>query len=194
MENLSPQQTTGANRVRNILIAIVAIILSASVFLGLNTQTGSLSLEAQAQDSTPLEIALNNGKPTMTEFYANWCTSCQAMAEDLGKIKQQYQKSVNFVMLNVDNNKWLPEILRYQVDGIPHFVFFNSQGEAIAQSIGEQPKPIIEANLDALIDNQSLPYTYSTGQISEFDAPVKSPQGNQSDPRSHGAQVKTTVE
>lgn len=183
--------TTSANRIRNLLIALAAISLSVAIFFGFQTQASSVSLEAQAEQSTSLTVALTNGKPTLTEFYANWCTSCQAMAPELAIIKEKYAKSVNFVMLNVDNNKWLPEILRYRVDGIPHFVFLNATGEALAQTLGEQPLSVMEANLDALVANQTLPYASSTGQISTFNAPVNAPSSSQSDPRSHGAQVKS---
>lgn len=178
--------TTIATRIRNLIIAVATIVLSVAIFLGFQTQASSTSLEAQSQQATALEVALSNGKPTLTEFYANWCSSCQAMAKDMAVIKRKYADSVNFVMLNVDNNKWLPEILRYRVDGIPHFVYHNRQGEAIAQSIGEQPLSILESNLEALISNAAIPYAYSTGQTSDFTAP----DTVNSDPRSHGAQVK----
>ncbi|MEO1467086.1 MAG: thiol:disulfide interchange protein, partial [Cyanobacteria bacterium J06633_1] len=59
-------------------------------------------------------------------------------AGDLAQLKESYGDRVNFVMLNVDNTKWLPEMLRYRVDGIPHFLFMDVQGEAIAEAIGEQ--------------------------------------------------------
>ncbi|MDJ0599265.1 MAG: thioredoxin family protein [Crocosphaera sp.] len=176
------------NRIRNTVIAFAAIALSIAIFFGFQTQTGSVSLEAQAKDSTPIEVAMSNGKPTLTEFYADWCTSCQAMAPELAQLKQKYTESVNFVMLNVDNNKWLPEILRYRVDGIPHFVFIDDQGKAIAQTIGEQPPSVMEANLDALIDHQPLPYAASTGQTSDFKTRVNTPS---SDPRSHSSQAKS---
>ena len=178
------------NRLRNILIALVAIALSVAIFLGINTESGGLSLEAQANNALPLEVALSNGKPTLTEFYANWCTSCQAMAKDLAQLKKEYGKSVNFVMLNVDNSKWLPEILRYRIDGIPHFVFLDPQGNAIAQSLGEQPFPIMQANLDALMSQLPLPYADMTGQTSDFNPPITAKSG-QDDPRSHGSQVKS---
>jgi len=177
------------DRVRNVLIALVAIALSVSIFLGLQTETGSVSLKEQAEESLALEVALSNGKPTLTEFYADWCTSCQAMAKDLAQLKKQYAGAVNFVMLNVDNPKWTPEVLNYRVDGIPHFVFFNNQGKAIAETIGEQPRTILEADLDALVASQPLPYTYSQGQVSQFQAPVTL-KANQDNPRSHGAQVQ----
>ncbi|ACK66308.1 Thioredoxin domain protein [Rippkaea orientalis PCC 8801] len=183
-------ESTSINRLRNIIIALAAIALSTAIFFGFQTQTTSVSLAAQAEQSTPLEVALTNGKPTLTEFYANWCGSCQAMAPELAKIKEKYAESVNFVMLNVDNSKWLPEILRYRVDGIPHFVFLNTTGEAIAETIGEQPSSVMEANLDALLANLTLPYAYATGQTSDFKASVSVSQPNSTDPRSHGAQVK----
>ncbi len=191
-ENLSKTPLTNATRIRNLLIALSAIALSVAIFFGFQTQASSVSLEAQVKQSLPLEVALTNSKPTLTEFYANWCTSCQAMAKDLAQIKQKYGNSVNFVMLNVDNSKWLPEILRYRVDGIPHFVFLNQSGESIAQAIGEQPLSIMQANLDALIANSTLPYAYATGQVSAFNTPVSVPKSSQTDPRSHGSREQAT--
>lgn len=179
-------ESNNNNSVRNIIIAIAAVILSVALFVGLQTETSPLSLESQVKQSTPLDIALNNNKPTLTEFYADWCTSCQAMAGDLGQIKQEYGDRVNFVMLNVDNTKWLPEMLRYRVDGIPHFVFMDSQGNAIAESIGEQPKGILEADLDALVANNPIPYANKKGQVSQVEPKVKVTNNTNTDPRSHG--------
>ncbi|MGF1485532.1 MAG: thioredoxin family protein [Prochloraceae cyanobacterium] len=190
-ENITENQNTD-NRIGKILIAIVAIALSIAVFLGLQSKTGTASLEEQAQKSIPLEVALSNGKPTLTEFYANWCTTCQAMAKDLGELKQEYGDSVNFVMLNVDNSKWLPEILRYRVDGIPHFVFINEEGEAIAENIGELPGSFLEEDLDALVANAEIPHVYSQGQVSQLNSAAVdlSNDNTTDDPRSHGAQVQ----
>lgn len=185
--------TNNSNSVRNMVIAIAAIVLSISLFLGLQTETSGTSLEAQVKKSMALDVALNNNRPTLTEFYADWCTSCQAMAKDLAQIKENYGDRVNFVMLNVDNTKWLPEMMRYRVDGIPHFLFMNNQGEAIAESIGEQPKGVLEANLDALIANNPIPYANKKGQVSQVEAKVTVSKDN-ADPRSHGATVKDVAD
>ena len=175
-------------RLRNFLIAIVAIALSVALVLGLRTQTTSATLAQLGEQSTPIDVALTNSKPSLIEFYADWCTVCQKMAPDIAQLEQQYADKLNFVMLNVDNTKWLPEMLKYRVDGIPHFVYLNKDGEAIAQAIGDQPRTVLSSNLEALVAGSSLPYAQASGKVSQFNAPV-APTTGQDDPRSHGAQV-----
>jgi len=182
------QSTAIGARVRNLLIVLVATALGVALYLGLQTQANSVSLTSLEQKSTPLEVALDNDKATLIEFYANWCTVCQAMAPDIAQLEQQYDESVNFVMLNVDNTKWLPEVLNYRVDGIPHFVFLNSKGEAIAQTIGKQPRTVMATNLEALVNGSPLPYAQG-GQVSKFTAPAAPTTPGADDPRSHGSQV-----
>jgi thiol-disulfide isomerase/thioredoxin len=181
-------ETTAGTRLRNFLIVIVAIALSVALFLGLRTEKTSVSLASLDEASTPLEVATTNGKPSIVEFYANWCTVCQKMAPDISKLEQQYTDKVNFVMLNVDNTKWLPEMLKYRVDGIPHFVFLNKEGESVAQTIGDQPYTVMASNLEALVNSSALPYVQVSGKVSQFSTPV-APTASQDDPRSHGSQV-----
>ncbi|MEA5571491.1 thioredoxin family protein [Calothrix sp. UHCC 0171] len=185
----SPDKPTSGARLRNFLIAIVAIALSVALILGLRTETTTVSLTKLDEQSTPLEIALTNGKPSLVEFYANWCTVCQKMAPTIAALETEYADKLNVVMLNVDNSKWLPEMLRYRVDGIPHFVFLNQNGESVAQAIGDQPQTIMTSNIEALVANSSLPYAQTTGEVSKFSVPVTSPNSGKDDPRSHGSQV-----
>ncbi|MFN5874480.1 MAG: thioredoxin fold domain-containing protein [Aphanizomenon flos-aquae DEX188] len=177
-----------SNRIKNFLIAIVAIALGIVLFLGLKTDSTSVSLMDLSKTAIPLEVAVSNGKPSLVEFYADWCSVCQKMTPDMAKLRKQYENSLNFVMLNVDNTKWLPEMLKYRVDGIPHFVFLGKQGETIAETIGDMPRTIMASNLEALIAGSTLPHVQDNGKTSQFSAPVAT-DGNQDDPRSHGSQV-----
>jgi thiol-disulfide isomerase/thioredoxin len=187
--SIAQSQPPTATRLRNVFIAVVAIVLSVALFLGMNTESGTGLLSAMAEEAVPLEVALGNGKPSLMEFYANWCTTCQAMAPDLKELKQEYGDRVNFVMLNVDNTKWLPEVLQYRVDGIPHFVFLGSEGQAVAEAIGEQPRAIMAANLVALASGDPLPYAQAGGKTSAFSVPIAPTKPSATDPRSHGSQV-----
>ena len=185
---IEPTELTVGKRVRNLIVVLVAIALSVALFLGLRTQTGAVTLATLSDRSTPLEVALSNSKPTLMEFYADWCTVCQKMVPDIAQLEQEYAGKVNFVMLNVDNSKWLPEILKYRVDGIPHFVYLGKQGEAIAQAIGEQPRSIMASNLEALLNDAPLPYTAASGKVSKYEANV-TPSSETDDPRLHSSQV-----
>lgn len=176
-----------ANRIRNVLILLAAIVLSVVLFFGVQGQDQKPSLSSLAAAAVPLDDALQNGKPTLVEFYADWCTTCQTMAPDIGALEQQYAQEINFVMLNVDNPKWLPEVTQFQVDGIPHFVFMDDSGTVLADAIGLQPKPVLAADLDALIQNQALPYQQENGRSSEF-RPAAVTAKVDDDPRGHGGQ------
>ncbi|MGB3650156.1 MAG: thioredoxin family protein [Rivularia sp. (in: cyanobacteria)] len=182
-----PESTFGV-RLRNFLIVTVAVFLSVALFLGLRGETNSVSLTELDENSTPLEVALSNGKPSLIEFYANWCTVCQKMAPDIATLEEEYAGKVNFVMLNVDNSKWLPEMLQYRVDGIPHFVFLDKNASAKAETIGDQPRTIMGSNLEALIAGSTLPYAQANGRVSQFST-TSVPTGSNEDPRSHGTQV-----
>ncbi len=55
-------------------------------------------------------------------------------------------------------------------------------GKRSPQTIGEQPRPVLEANLEALVANLPLPYTQGSGQISAFESSVSSTTTSQDDP------------
>ncbi|WP_071516739.1 thioredoxin family protein [Geitlerinema sp. PCC 9228] len=187
----SPSETkeTGGNRMRNFIVALVAIALGVSVFLGLQTNSSSASLGKLAETSTPLETATTNGKPTLMEFYANWCSTCQSMAPEMAQLREEYGDDINFVMLNVDNNKWMPEMTEYQVDGIPHFVYLDGSGNDVAEAIGEVPRQVMEANLAALLAGEPLPYARTTsGESSQVEAANQQKSVSSTNPRSHSSQ------
>lgn len=207
--NSSPLSPSSS--LRNGIIALVATALTVSIFFGLRLQNTVPTLGSMAAAAVPLDVALNSGKPSLVEFYADWCTSCQAMVGTMAELEQRYGDRLNFVMLNVDNDKWLPEMSTYNVDGIPHFEFFDRDGQTVAASLGEQPPAVMAANLEALVNQTSLPYVRAvraqgdgpggpgggpdqnpvTGKLSPTDRGLSTTRLGQSDPRSHGAQVKS---
>lgn len=59
-------------------------------------------LREMERSSLPLPVALRNGRPTVVDFYADWCENCRVMAPRMAEIERAYGGRVNFVTLNGD--------------------------------------------------------------------------------------------
>ncbi len=165
------------------LVAIAIVVLSSALYLGWRWQSAHVSLAQVVQQAMPYETAMANHRPTIIEFYADWCESCQSMAQDNYALEQQYGDRINFVMLNVDNNKWLPELTRYRVDGIPRFIFLDASQQVVGDAVGIVPKNVLEANVLAMLQRQPLPYNaVRGGNASRVSAPQPA---DDTMPRSH---------
>lgn len=117
--------------------------------------TGLTALRDMAQQSVPYQTALSNGKPTLIEFYADWCTSCQSLAPSVSSFHQKYGSQVNFVMLNVDTPPGSQLIQPFQVKGVPQFFFIQSDHTLTKTLVGRVPEPILAQQLEQLINSAS---------------------------------------
>lgn len=138
---------------KKIKIIITTIILISLNFLwipqasALNFQSSSLkglaTMRKMAKESIAYPEAINNQKPILLEFYADWCTTCQGMSPIINSLEQQYADRINLVMLNIDDPRWQEIIEKYQVTGVPQFTFLDANQQIIDSLIGRVPKQIM---------------------------------------------------
>jgi thiol:disulfide interchange protein len=133
-----------------IMIVLVAIATTlsltrpAAVATSMTPVSGLIALQTLAHEALPYPVALENGKPTLIEFYADWCTTCQGMAHSIQALHEQYGEKINFVMLNIDDPRWAPQITEYGASGVPQFTLLDSHHQAVRTLVGKVPKSIFQ--------------------------------------------------
>ena len=138
-------------------LVFLSICLVISLFFLRNGFQANAMLDQLAKNSLLPEQALSNGRPTVLEFYADWCEACKEMAPDMIEVKKQTSNKVDVVLLNVDNSRWLDLIDKYNVNGIPQLNFFDDKGEFKGFSLGVRKYSELNQIFLALINNSELP-------------------------------------
>ena len=104
------------------------------------------------------------------------------MAPKLSALKDDYEKDINFVFLNVDNQKWQNYIQKFNVNGIPQVNLFDRKGNLKSTFIGKQEVLKIKESIDYL--ERGLESQEETLN-SEFSV-IKENKNFEVSPRSHG--------
>jgi thioredoxin-like negative regulator of GroEL len=178
-ENIEPLLNKNLKAIVVLLIAF--IIISLILFRNLFFQSTYL-LKSFGELSIDPEIAFKNDKPTFLEFYAEWCEVCKEMSPTVAALKEEYEKEINFVFLNVDNQKWNNYIRKFDVNGIPQVNLFDKKGYLISTFIGKQEEITIKNSIDRLKGESK-----SNEEIINPDfSVIKENKNSDVSPRSHG--------
>ncbi len=65
---------------------------------------------------------INDKKPVLVDFYADWCGPCKTMAPFLEEVAVKMKDKVKVIKVDVDKNK--TAALKYNVKSIPTLILF----------------------------------------------------------------------
>jgi len=176
------QDRTLESNLKTIFILIISIVIISLFLLRNFFFKSTYLLKSFGELSVDPEIAFTNNKPTFLEFYAEWCEVCKEMAPQVSAFKDEYEKDVNFVFLNVDNQKWGNYIDKFSVNGIPQVNLFDKKGNLVSTFIGKQDEIKIRKSINN-IKKEDKPYEEIIN--SEFSI-IQENKNNEVNPRSHG--------
>ena len=181
MQSESKETSLNKNLNKIIVFIIVFVIISLCLFKNLFFKSTYL-LKTFGELSVDPEIAFTNNKPTFLEFYAEWCEVCKEMAPKISNLKDEYENDINFVFLNVDNQKWDNYIRKFDVNGIPQVNLFDGKGNLISTFIGKQEETKIREYIHDLKGEVKKNEEIFNIEFSE----IKENKNKLVEPRSHG--------
>lgn len=99
-----------------------ALIIVAIVG-GLAFSTLRYSFSTPPDDFWFQSRAIENPKPVIVKFGAEWCGPCRAISPELDRLKQRYSGQLDVVQIDIEEKRHLAR--HYGVQGIPRIFLFD---------------------------------------------------------------------
>ncbi|MGD8998754.1 MAG: thioredoxin [Anaerolineae bacterium] len=96
----------------------------------------------EVTDSTFESDVLKADKPTLVDFWAEWCGPCRMVAPVVEEIAAELDGKIHVAKMDVDSNRQTP--MQYGIQGIPTLILFKDGAEA-ARIVGFRPKEAMMA-------------------------------------------------
>jgi thioredoxin 1 len=99
----------------------------------------------QVNQSNFQQRVIDNDKPVLVDFYADWCGPCRAQAPVLETLAGEYTDRVDIVKLDVDQDGAIAG--QYNIRSIPTLILFKN-GKPVDVQVGVNTANTLKTILD----------------------------------------------
>jgi thioredoxin len=114
-----------------------------------------LAMTADAGDGHPMAVTdqtfaqvIQDSRPVLVDFWAEWCPPCRAIAPVLDQIAREANGRYVVAKLNVDENQQTAG--QFRIEGIPTMLIFKN-GKLVDRLVGAHPKQTIVQHLQSQV-------------------------------------------
>ncbi|XVF36216.1 hypothetical protein REPUB_Repub19eG0039300 [Reevesia pubescens] len=99
---------------------------------------------------------------TVIEFYSPKCSLCNSLLKFVMEVENRNSDWLNIVLADAENEKWLPELLHYDIKYVPCFVLLDKNGWALAKTGVPSSRLHVVAGLSHLLKIKRPTYSGSS--------------------------------
>jgi thioredoxin 1 len=91
---------------------------------------------------------INDDKPVLVDFHAEWCGPCKMMAPELKRFAENNKENVRVLKIDIDKNQ--PTASHFSIQGVPTLILFR-KGKILWRQSGAMNAQQISAAVKAKI-------------------------------------------
>jgi thioredoxin len=91
---------------------------------------------------------INDDKPVLVDFHAEWCGPCKMMAPELKRFAENNKENVRVLKIDIDKNQ--PTASHFNIQGVPTLILFR-KGKILWRQSGAMNAQQISAAVKAKI-------------------------------------------
>jgi thioredoxin-like negative regulator of GroEL len=107
--------------------------------------------DGQSNSEVALEEAKAEGKPVLLNFHSTRCIPCIQIEKNINKIKPEYERRVDFIVVDIYDQQENNLTTKYGIETIPTTFFVGKDGSVVNKYVGVLEPDQLKKELEALL-------------------------------------------